>query len=136
MFPYSSGAPLPCVRSQYTVNLDVHLQPCVWPGAPCGQHGICRENNRGRLYFTACSCLDGTFVALCLKCGSVQPSWLDWIQLDLLLFFDYWYYVCNHYIYHLSSSIIYHHLFSPRCHCCPFLTQSPRPARLPGLGLQ
>ncbi|XP_037086781.1 post-GPI attachment to proteins factor 6-like [Pollicipes pollicipes] len=51
-----SGATLPCVRSKYLVNLDVHTQPCVWPDAPCGRHGTCRETHRGQHYFTSCSC--------------------------------------------------------------------------------
>ncbi|KAF0311819.1 Post-GPI attachment to proteins factor 6 [Amphibalanus amphitrite] len=80
----SSGSQLPCVRSQYAVNLDIHLQPCVWPGAPCGEHGICRENHRGRLYFTACSCLDGYRGWDCSDGSAAVPSGRRLLSVSLL----------------------------------------------------
>ncbi|XP_065306941.1 post-GPI attachment to proteins factor 6 isoform X1 [Dermacentor albipictus] len=55
----SSWAPVRCELEQTIVDLRIRLQPCVFEGSPCGQHGYCQENHFRQFYFSSCHCVGG-----------------------------------------------------------------------------
>ncbi|KAK8763825.1 hypothetical protein V5799_033568 [Amblyomma americanum] len=55
----SSSVPVRCELEQTIVDLRIRLQPCVFEGSPCGQHGYCQENHFRQFYFSSCHCLGG-----------------------------------------------------------------------------
>ncbi|XP_064477187.1 post-GPI attachment to proteins factor 6-like [Ornithodoros turicata] len=56
-----SGAPSPvhCELEQTIVDLRIRLQPCMFEGSPCGQHGYCQESHFRQFYFSSCHCVGG-----------------------------------------------------------------------------
>lgn len=55
----SSSVPVRCELEQTIVDLRIRLQPCVFEGSPCGQHGFCQENHFRQFYFSSCHCVGG-----------------------------------------------------------------------------
>ncbi|KAL1429250.1 hypothetical protein MTO96_016465 [Rhipicephalus appendiculatus] len=55
----SSWVPVRCELEQTIVDLRIRLQPCVFEGSPCGQHGYCQENHFRQFYFSSCHCVGG-----------------------------------------------------------------------------
>ncbi|KAM7287184.1 post-GPI attachment to proteins factor 6 [Ixodes scapularis] len=54
-----SVSPVRCELEQTIVDLRIRLQPCVFEGSPCGQHGFCQESHFRQFYFSSCHCVGG-----------------------------------------------------------------------------
>ncbi|XP_032665040.1 post-GPI attachment to proteins factor 6-like isoform X2 [Odontomachus brunneus] len=57
---YNNNNPVYCELEDISVLLNVRTKKCVFSDpSPCGDHGVCREIQKGNLYYTTCSCFDG-----------------------------------------------------------------------------
>ncbi|UYV62170.1 TMEM8A [Cordylochernes scorpioides] len=81
-----SGQAESCEAERVMVDLRIHLQPCVFEGAPCGNMGFCQENHFRQFYFSSCHCLAGEWFNSylvnkhkCKVCDTgLCPGWRGW----------------------------------------------------------